>query len=143
VKIGDQIEIGPLQGTVRQIGIRATVIRTDEGSEIIIPNAKLISDPVTNWTLTKHQRMIELGIATVAPGVDPQQVIALLESTAAARPVISTTPAPEAVLEKFTAATLNFRLRVWTTDLPNIERLRSDLTVSISEALAKVGIAAA
>lgn len=143
VKIGDQIEIGPLQGTVRQIGIRATVIRTDEGSEIIIPNAKLISDPVTNWTLTKHQRMIELELATVAPGVDPQQVIALLESTASARPVISTSPPPEAVLEKFTAATLNFRLRVWTTDLPNIERLRSDLTVSISGALAKAGITAA
>jgi potassium efflux system protein len=143
VKIGDQIEIGPLQGTVRQIGIRATVIRTDEGSEIIIPNAKLISDPVTNWTLTKHQRMIELGIATVAPGIEPQQVIALLENTASVRPVISTAPAPEAVLDKFTAATLNFRLRVWTTDLPNIERLRSDLTVAISEALAKAGIAAA
>jgi potassium efflux system protein len=143
IKIGDLIEVGTQQGTVRQIGIRATVIRTSQGSEIIIPNAKLISDPVTNWTLTSHQRLLELEISTAGAGVDPQKVIALLEATATAIPEVSTTPAPEAVLEKFTAAALTFKLRVWTADLPKVRRLRSDLTVALTEALAKNGIAAA
>ncbi len=143
VKIGDLIEIGTLQGTVRQIGIRATVIRTSQGSEIIIPNARLISDPVTNWTLTSHQRLVELDIATVSAGVDAQKVIALLEATATARPEVSSTPPPEAVLAKFAAASLTFELRVWTADLPNISRLRSDLSIAINDVLAKNGIAVA
>jgi Small-conductance mechanosensitive channel len=143
VKIGDHIEIGPLQGTVRQIGIRATVISTAEGSEIIIPNAKLISDPVTNWTLTARQRLVELEVTTVAPGVDPQTVIALLEKTASDRSAISRNPPPRAVLVKFTAAALTFRLSVWITDLSSLERLRSDLAVAVSEALSRAGIAAA
>ncbi len=55
---------------------------------------------------------------------------------------MSTTPPPEAVLDSFTAAALTFKLRVWTADLSKIGRLRSDLSVAISEALAN-GIAVA
>lgn len=143
IKIGDLIEIGPLQGTVRQIGIRATVIRTPQGSEIIIPNARLISDPVTNWTHTSHQRLIELDVITVNAGVEPQKVIALLEATATARPEVSTIPPPEAVLTKFAAASLTFELHIWTANITNLARLRSDLSIAITEALAKNGIAAA
>lgn len=140
IKIGDHIEIGTLQGTVRQIGIRATVIRTPQGSEIIIPNAKLISDPVTNWTHTSHQRLVEIDIATANAGVDPRKVIALLEATAAARAETSSIPPPEAVLAKVAAAALSFELRFWTSDLPNVSRLRSELTVAVNEALAAEGI---
>jgi potassium efflux system protein len=143
IKIGDHIEIGTLQGTVRQIGIRATVIRTPQGSEIIIPNAKLISDPVTNWTHTNHQRLVEIDIVTANAGVDPRKVIILLEAAAAARPEVSSIPPPEAVLSKFAAASLSFELRVWTSDLPNAGRLRSELTVSVNEALAAGEIALA
>jgi len=143
IKIGDLIEVGTQQGTVRQIGIRATVIRTSQGSEIIIPNAKLISDPVTNWTLTSHQRLLEMQISTANAGVDPQKVVALLEATATANPEVSTTPPPEAVLEQFAAASLTFKLRLWTADPLKIRRLRSDLSIAISGALAKEGIGVA
>lgn len=143
IKIGDLIEIGTLQGTVRQIGIRATVIRTPQGSEIIIPNARLISDPVTNWTHTSHQRLIELDVVTVSAEVDPQKVIALLETTATARPEVSTIPPPEAVLTKFAAASLTFELHAWTADIANISRLRSDLSIAINETLSKNGIGVA
>ncbi|HVE17191.1 MAG TPA: mechanosensitive ion channel domain-containing protein, partial [Chthoniobacterales bacterium] len=47
VKIGDVIQVGTDIGTVRRIGIRATVMRTQGGAELIIPNSKLVSDPVT------------------------------------------------------------------------------------------------
>ena len=44
--------MGDLRGDVRRIGIRASVVRTCRGAEIIVPNAQLISDRVTNWTLS-------------------------------------------------------------------------------------------
>ena len=52
IKIGDIIEVGGNIGEVRRIGIRASIIRTKDGSEVIVPNGLLISGQVTNWTLS-------------------------------------------------------------------------------------------
>ena len=51
IKIGDVIEVGGSVGEVLSIGIRASVIRTADGSEVIVPNGSLISSQVINWTL--------------------------------------------------------------------------------------------
>ena len=51
IKIGDVIEVSGNVGEVRRIGIRASIIRTADGSEVIVPNGSLISSQVTNWTL--------------------------------------------------------------------------------------------
>ena len=54
-------------GEVRRIGIRACVIRTVDGSEVIVPNGIIISRKVTNWTLSDWYRVIEVSV-TVARG---------------------------------------------------------------------------
>src|SRR5215475_8082393 len=82
INIGDTVEIDNASGVVERIGIRASIIRTLNGSEIIVPNGKLISERLVNWTLSNRQRSIELPIA-VARDADPNRVIALLEQTAA------------------------------------------------------------
>jgi hypothetical protein len=43
IKIADVIEVSGNVGEVRRIGIRASVIRTSDGSEVIVPNGSLIS----------------------------------------------------------------------------------------------------
>ena len=48
IKVGDVIEVGGNVGEVSRIGIRASVIRTTDGSEVIVPNGSLISSQVTN-----------------------------------------------------------------------------------------------
>ena len=50
IKVGDTVEVGNLTGTVRRIGIRASVIHTGAGADIIVPNSQLVTDKVTNWT---------------------------------------------------------------------------------------------
>ncbi|HEX2386254.1 MAG TPA: mechanosensitive ion channel domain-containing protein, partial [Candidatus Binatia bacterium] len=67
VKIGDVVQIEDASGVVEHIGIRASIIRTPNGSEIIVPNGKLISERLTNWTLSNRQRTIELPVS-VAQG---------------------------------------------------------------------------
>ncbi len=52
IKVGDTVEVGNLTGTVRRIGIRASVIHTGAGADIIVPNSQLVTDKVTNWTLS-------------------------------------------------------------------------------------------
>ena len=51
IHVGDTIEVGNLQGMVRRIGIRASVLHTGQGADIIVPNSQLVTEKVTNWTL--------------------------------------------------------------------------------------------
>jgi hypothetical protein len=62
-----------LQGTVRRIGIRASVIHTRAGADIIMPNSQLITDKVTNWTLSDKLRRIDLPVG-LNYGANPKKV---------------------------------------------------------------------
>ena len=78
ISIGDIIQIGDASGVVERIGIRASIIRKTNGSEVIVPNGQLISDRLTNWTLSNRQHGVELPVA-VAQGNDPNRVREILE----------------------------------------------------------------
>ena len=103
IKVGDVVQIDADIGEVRRIGIRACVIRTAEGSEIIVPNATIISNKVTNWTYSDRYRAVEVPV-TVARGVAPQRVVELLKSVAANHPSIAKEPAPQAYSVNFAPA---------------------------------------
>ena len=53
VQVGDTVQVGPVSGEVKRIGIRSSTVRTGDGAEVIVPNASLISEPVTNWTFSR------------------------------------------------------------------------------------------
>ena len=48
LKVGDLIEFGSTTGTIREISIRSTVIRTFQGAEIVVPNSAITNGPVKN-----------------------------------------------------------------------------------------------
>ena len=140
IKIGDVIEVGGNVGEVRRIGIRASVIRTADGSEVIVPNGSLISSQVTNWTFSDRQRAVEVSVSVVG-GADVQRVAELLKTTAAGHPDVAKEPAPRVYVVNLTAAALTFQLRVWTDRHEAWAQLRSDLSVAINDALAREKIA--
>jgi len=78
IKVGDVIQIDADIGEVRRIGIRACVIRTADGSEVIVPKGSLISSQVTNWTFSDRKRAVEVSVNVVG-GADPQRVVELFE----------------------------------------------------------------
>lgn len=140
IKLGDVIQLDNTEGVVKRIGIRASVVKTVSGSEIIVPNSKLISDPVTNWTFSARQRPIEIAIS-VAGGTDPRRVLELLNRVAAADPRVTHDPPPRALFLNFSGGGLNFALRAWTDATTDWVQVRSDLSMAISSALATAGIA--
>ena len=142
IKVGDVIEAGGNVGEVSRIGIRASVIRTADGSEIIIPNGSLISSQVTNWTFSDRQRAVEVSVNVVG-GTDPQRVVELLKGTAAAHPGVTKEPAPQVYVTNFSAGAVTFQLRAWTDRHEDWAQLRSDLSVAVNEALAREKIAIA
>ena len=142
IKVGDVIEAGGNVGEVSRIGIRASVIRTADGSEIIIPNGSLISSQVTNWTFSDRQRSVEVSVNT-AGGADPQRVVELLKRTAAAHPGVAKEPLPQVYVVNFNAGAVSFQLRAWTDRHEDWAQLRSDLSVAVKDALAREEIAIA
>ncbi|HWL50924.1 MAG TPA: mechanosensitive ion channel domain-containing protein [Chthoniobacteraceae bacterium] len=139
VKVGDVIVLDGMEGVVREIGIRASVIATPNGSDLIVPNGRLISERLTNWTYTNRVRGIEIPLSL--PRVtEPQQVLDLLRKVAAANVGVAASPAPEAVFLKM-APSAEFELRVWTNHFEQWQKIRSDLTLAIRKALEEEGIA--
>jgi small-conductance mechanosensitive channel len=142
IHVGDSIQIGDLQGEVRQIGGRASTIRTWDGAEVIVPNAGLTSERVTNWTLSDRSRRVTLPVR-VAYTADPELVMAILRNMAKAHPKALAEPSPVALCTGFGENGLNFEVRVWTARTEDAESLLSQLALAVHGALtaAKIEIA--
>jgi potassium-dependent mechanosensitive channel len=138
VQVGDVIEVSGTPATVTRIGIRASVVRTTNAAEIIIPNGQLIADKVTNWTLSNRQRGLEVTVST-ARTTDSQTVIALLLSVARATPGVADSPTPTVVVVAMNAATFTYQLNAWTS-LEDWNLTRSSLLQAVSGAFEKQGL---
>jgi small-conductance mechanosensitive channel len=134
IHIGDTVEVGELLGTVRRIGIRASVIHTYTGADIIVPNSQLITDKVTNWTLSDRLRRVDLPVG-LNYGADPKKVIELLEQLARAHPDVLREPAPRALFTGYGDSSINFELRVWPSQFNQAVQVRSDLATAVFDAV--------
>jgi MscS family membrane protein len=56
-QIGDWIEMGDVEGTVEEVGLRTTRIRTFANSLITVPNLLFTTQPINNWSLMKKRRI--------------------------------------------------------------------------------------
>ena len=139
IQPGDIIDMPGVSGRVRQIGMRATIISTFDGADVVVPNGTLVSNNVTNWTLMDSRRRIDLDIS-VAYGSDIQILLPLLVATASAMPGVISEPAPVALLKGYGPSSLDFAVRVWTYDMDRWVNIRSDLYAKILEELNKAGI---
>jgi potassium-dependent mechanosensitive channel len=143
VNVGDAVELAggggaAVAGKVQKVGIRASIIATYDGAEVIVPNSALVTNQVTNWTLSSRTRRSGLSIG-VAYGTPPQRVIELLVAAATAHPDVLAKPAPSASFQGFGDSALNFQLYFWTT-IDASGRAKSDVAVAVSEALEHAGI---
>ncbi len=69
IKVGDRIEVGDVEGDVTNIGARSTTVVTNDNISIIIPNAKLISENVINWSHNDNKVRFKIPVS-VAYGTD-------------------------------------------------------------------------
>jgi small-conductance mechanosensitive channel len=114
-------------------------LRTAEGAEVVVPNASLISDRLTNWTLNNSRRRVDLRLG-VAYGTDPQKMLDLLLSVARSHREVLAYPPPSALFLGFGANTLDFELRCWTDDFDDWLEIRSQLALDLHRQLGDAGI---
>jgi small-conductance mechanosensitive channel len=139
IHVGDIVEIGDLLGEVVRIGIRASTVRTYRGADIIVPNAQLVTERVTNWTLSDRRRRIDLPVG-VDYGSPPEKVVGVLEAVAREHPQILKDPAPQAVFIAFGDSSINFELRAWTNRFERWTTIQTELAVALYAALRAAGM---
>lgn len=139
IQVGDIVQVGDMSGEVRSIGIRASMVRTGEGGDVIVPNAFLAAERVTNWTLTDRIRRVDLPVR-VAYGADPERVLTLLRGICTDHPGVLRDPAPMVFFDRFADNGLLFQIYVWTPRIEDALPLKSALGLAVFAALRNEGI---
>jgi potassium-dependent mechanosensitive channel len=139
IQSGDTVQFSTMFGRVTRIGVRSSTVRTFDGAEVIVPNANLISNEVTNWTLSDYRRRMEI-LVGVAYGTNPRRVMELLQNVARADERLLDNPAPNVLFLGFGNSSLDFSLRAWTDDFDHFITIKSDLTVAVHDAIYAAGI---
>src|ERR671934_2396590 len=62
VRLGDHVEVDGVMGTVEEIGLTYTFIRTAENARLVIPNEKLASDTIRNSTIVSPEKLAEVTV---------------------------------------------------------------------------------
>jgi potassium efflux system protein len=142
VRVGDTIEIEGKWAKIKMIGLRATTVQTLDHADVIIPNADLTSNLVTNWTLSNRKAMLKI-LVGVAYGSNVPLVIEKLIACGKANSYLAKTPKPQVLFLSFGDSSLDFELRVWVRDADNRLKVTSELHQEIDRSFreAKIEIA--
>jgi small-conductance mechanosensitive channel len=132
VRIGDRITIGEDEGDVQSINLRTTIVTTNDRIAIIVPNSKLVSQRVVNWSYGDPRARIAIPIG-VADDSDIALVTeTLIEASQGVQNVL-TEPKPRVQFLKFGDYSLDFRLLVWTNQPRRHVQIRSDINYRIAQ----------
>ena len=116
-RVGEYVQVGEVAGTVEDIGLFASRLRTADGVYLLAPNSTLWNQPVLNFSRNAARRTdIKIGI-----GYEDDIALALqtLLDLARQEPRVKDNPAPEAFVGALGASTVDVTLRYWTTTADN------------------------
>ncbi len=132
VRLGDQVEIGGIEGIVEEIGLTYTFIRTRDDARLVIPNEKLASDTIRNSTIVSREKLAEVTVQ-VPLAHDLRAVVELLR-----REVAGELDSEVLVSALDGSATITVRARA--PDEAEAERLASELRLRTHARLRESGI---
>lgn len=140
IRKGDWIEVGQTLGTVTDIYLRATKVRTRDNIEYLIPNSDLISKTIVNYSLSSPLIRIELPVG-VSYDADPEKVKEILLQAARSEPLVSRQRDPSVRFIGYGESSIDFDLLIWI-DVRRIARrkVRSALYFTIFKAFREAGI---
>ncbi|MDG1277721.1 MAG: mechanosensitive ion channel [Algoriphagus sp.] len=131
IKEGDRIEVGDVSGDVIKISARSTMIVTNDNISIIVPNSQFIDSQVINWSHNDRNIRFNFPVG-VSYKEDPEKIKRILLDVAKHNGGVLNLPEPDVLFEEFGDSSLNFSLRVWTSEYINRPKvLKSQLYYEI------------
>ena len=140
IKVGDRIEVGDISGDVKNISMRATTIITNDNISVIVPNSEFISSTVINWSHSDRNIRFNIPVG-VSYNEDPEKIKKVLLEVADENSGVLKAPPPEVLFSEYSDSSINFNLRVWTTEYINKPLiLKSQLYYEIFKRFREAGI---
>lgn len=138
-KVGDIIEIDGLVAQVKRIDIRTSKVLTRDGNVIIVPNRKLTSENLSNWTISNDlsRYNVEVGVAY---GSEVEKVRKILYECALKHPDIEKTREILVRFDDFGDSALKFSLYFWSRRSWDIPILLSDIRFAIDREFRDHGV---
>ena len=139
-RIGDQIVSGEFEGTVEDIKVRATTIRTYDGRQVVIPNSQLYTSALTVNTAYKRRRLeLTVGIGYEDDIRKAKEVI--LQALEKAESV-SKLAEPSVVATEFGASSIDLKVRWFINDGTQANKVASihEVIVEIKDQLDAAGV---
>jgi small-conductance mechanosensitive channel len=129
LRLGDDVVIDSIEGTVEEIGLIYTFVRTETGDRLVIPNERLASDTIRNSTIRSREKVAEISLQ-VPLGQDLGAVVDRLQTIAGDGDVF--------VADVAGSATVT--VRAPASDRPSAERLERELRLRAYEVLRAEGV---
>ena len=141
IRVDDLLEIDGTLGRVEAIGTRSTRICRLDSVRIVIPNSRLLENPVVNWTHTDQEIRTSVRVG-VAYGSPVRKVAELLEQAVREREDVLDDPEPRIIFDDFGDSSLVFEAFFFTLLRPgsNLRLLRSEIRFRIDELFRDNGI---
>ena len=136
---GDQITSNEFSGVVMDIDLRVTRLRVFDGEEVMIPNATVFTEPITNLTRLGSRR------TQVIVGIDYRDdhnaVQVLLLDAVADVPGVLETPGPEVLLFEFAESSVDVEVSYWTApDIRTVRHVRHRVLAACKTAIEDAGM---
>ncbi len=130
VQVGDYIQVGDHEGTVEIVRARSIVLKTLDRISIIVPNSRLLTDEVVNWSHNNSASRLHLPLG-VAYGCDVNKVKTILLTAADEHLEVLRNPKPQVFLTEFGDSSINFELLIWISDPSRQMPIKSELYFAI------------
>lgn len=137
--LGDQIIVGGFEGTVAEIALRSTQIRTYQGELIVMPNSVVFTSPVQVLT-GKPQRRTDLSIGVDYNTPLPMAVRTLFEAAKSVEEV-RPSPAVEIDITGFGESSIDLVVRYWTnSEQKCVRRIKTQMMIALKQACDEANI---
>jgi small-conductance mechanosensitive channel len=131
LRLGDWVEVGGVEGSVEEIGLMYTFIRTEDNARLVIPNEKLASDTIRNSTIRSAAKYAEVTVQ-VPSSVDLRPLVEALRSEAPGE--------RDEVFVSSLDGSPTLTLRAWTESEAAAEKLEQELRLRVHAQLRERGI---
>ncbi len=139
-RLGDTITVGPSSGTVEEMRLSSTVVRTVDGQRIFLPNEQLVGQPIANGTISGDARQVAIRVP-VAAGEDVERAAEILREVAAEGGLALADPAPSVLVAELDRDGVWFEVVAWADGPASAATLASALRLQAAARLAAAGIA--
>jgi len=139
IRIGDIVELSDKKGRVKEIGVRASTLLSDEGAEIIIPNGAILSNNIINWTLSNNQMRVNISISIAKP-FNTTDVVNLIREIIGENTNVFISKEPVIMISPVSKLNSKINIYFWCKDISKADVTKSMINAQIFEAFEQKGI---